>query len=465
MAAAVSISAYANVDLATSKYTTLSKDQMTVNTDFVVASSDNDMQKAPAKEAYAAENVLNTYLYHNINRSSGDDGGEHSLMLTVVMDGPQAGDSNGENCSLYGIFYGMQIRAVYNPTAGTIRVFPQPLFMNTYYNEMVWLYCQNAETDAVLPYIDMEYLRDGVKLTYTATGESFTVAENGFFTDLMNQFTITLPSLLGTNSGWAWKYQNWFDTVEIEYPSAYLNIDESEWNAIGNASFKDGWLQATVGQGESLGFYDVPCFQNKENKNLYMLKNPYGEGTPYYATNDLRLPGYIAFEVISEEVENWDGDLVEMTTIVVTPFVLSGYDNVETIEAPIYCTNLEGKYYYIFENTIEDMYYDFGDLDLELSTLGDDMRTITLPNCRIQAAGVDANITDQWVNNSQQPIPMESVIVLPVAVGDAGVEGIIDNSNAPVKYYNLQGVEVSNPEKGQILIKKQGNTTVKTIVR
>ncbi|MCH5223269.1 MAG: hypothetical protein J1E82_04445 [Muribaculaceae bacterium] len=46
-----------------------------------------------------------------------------------------------------------------------------------------------------------------------------------------------------------------------------------------------------------------------------------------------------------------------------------------------------------------------------------------------------------------------------------GVEGVnVDNSNAPVEYYNLQGVRVATPDKG-IYIMKQGNKTSKKVIR
>ena len=44
----------------------------------------------------------------------------------------------------------------------------------------------------------------------------------------------------------------------------------------------------------------------------------------------------------------------------------------------------------------------------------------------------------------------------------SGVEGV-EAENAEVKYYNLQGVKVENPEKG-IFIKKQGNKTTKVVL-
>ncbi len=462
LAAAVSVSAYANVDLATTKATTMSKEMMTVSSEMVVSAS--DMQKAPQREAIAPADVLDTYLYHAINRSSGDDGGEHHQVLTVLMNGAQDGDEHGENCTLYGIFYSYPIRALFNETAGTIRVYEQPIVMNSYYNEMMTLYTEDAETSAKIPYIEFEYVPDGVELTYSATGEKVRVAEKGFFAPLLNQFTVTIPSMQGTNNGWMWKYQNWFDTVEIEYADSYLDIVADEWESVGNATLEDGWVRATCNEGQSLGSYSVPCKRNKANDKLFLLENPYGTGTPYAQFNTLNVPGNIAFEIITEEVENNDGELVPMTTVAVYPFILSGYDNDETVGSPVYCTNLEGKYHFMLGSTIEDMYYDFADMDYPLSTVGADGKTLTLPNCRVQYSGIFAEVTEQWINGNEQPIPMESTITLPVSV--AGVEGVIsDVENAPKRFFNLQGMEVVNPAAGELVIVKQGNKTSKVIVK
>ena len=40
---------------------------------------------------------------------------------------------------------------------------------------------------------------------------------------------------------------------------------------------------------------------------------------------------------------------------------------------------------------------------------------------------------------------------------------VIEAENAPVEYYNLQGVKVANPEKG-LFIKKQGNKATKVVL-
>ncbi|MCH5238793.1 MAG: hypothetical protein J1F38_01080 [Muribaculaceae bacterium] len=51
-----------------------------------------------------------------------------------------------------------------------------------------------------------------------------------------------------------------------------------------------------------------------------------------------------------------------------------------------------------------------------------------------------------------------------LSVTPAGIEGIAAD-NAPAVYYNLQGVRVNNPEKGGLYIIRQGNKSVKAIIR
>lgn len=57
-------------------------------------------------------------------------------------------------------------------------------------------------------------------------------------------------------------------------------------------------------------------------------------------------------------------------------------------------------------------------------------------------------------------------VTLPEGWLEAGVNSVIsDNENAPVKYYNLQGIELKTPVKGQLTIRKQGNKSTKFIAR
>lgn len=48
--------------------------------------------------------------------------------------------------------------------------------------------------------------------------------------------------------------------------------------------------------------------------------------------------------------------------------------------------------------------------------------------------------------------------------GDSAVKDLNGDANAPVEYYNMQGIRVPNPAKGQLLIKRQGAKTSKVII-
>ncbi len=50
------------------------------------------------------------------------------------------------------------------------------------------------------------------------------------------------------------------------------------------------------------------------------------------------------------------------------------------------------------------------------------------------------------------------------AEGGSGVAGIEAEENAPVEYYNLQGIRVANPENGLYIV-KQGNKVTKRVIK
>ena len=55
--------------------------------------------------------------------------------------------------------------------------------------------------------------------------------------------------------------------------------------------------------------------------------------------------------------------------------------------------------------------------------------------------------------------------VAKITVKQSGVDGIeIEGTEGAVKYFNMQGIEVINPAKGQLVIKKQGNKVEKVVM-
>ena len=52
---------------------------------------------------------------------------------------------------------------------------------------------------------------------------------------------------------------------------------------------------------------------------------------------------------------------------------------------------------------------------------------------------------------------------------DDSLTGILDitspDADAPVEYYNLQGVRVAEPAPGQVVIRRQGSSAIKTVIQ
>lgn len=52
-----------------------------------------------------------------------------------------------------------------------------------------------------------------------------------------------------------------------------------------------------------------------------------------------------------------------------------------------------------------------------------------------------------------------------VTAGNAGIDDVTIDPNAPVEYFDLQGIRVSNPQSGRIYILRQGAKVVKSLVK
>ncbi len=61
---------------------------------------------------------------------------------------------------------------------------------------------------------------------------------------------------------------------------------------------------------------------------------------------------------------------------------------------------------------------------------------------------------------------VELIVLEPLFSGESGIADVIanDNTNAPVEYFNLQGVKVENPAAG-LYIRRQGNQATKVLVK
>lgn len=248
------------------------------------------------------------------------------------------------------------------------------------------------------------------------------------------------------------RYQNNDAMKEALGGTCEFNYKASEWREVeGKASFSDGWLMGFVNQVPAA--YEVPVLRNLNNPNIVMLQNPYGNSADYmkmFNENDITVDPEGAILL----------DLTDKTLPVVVPFVPSGIDL--GLDGVIYCNSVAGDYKFFQEvpagEIAESMEADMFDVPTM-----DENYICTIPNCRVSFT-YDIPSIQQWTDQNENAIDMFAQITLPE---DAvvGVEGIVNDAdvNAPVRYFNLQGVEVTAPAKGEVVVKKQGSKATKVV--
>ena len=74
-------------------------------------------------------------------------------------------------------------------------------------------------------------------------------------------------------------------------------------------------------------------------------------------------------------------------------------------------------------------------------------------------------VNDNWGEESAMGY-FNLEITVPASATPTAIEDILgEDENAPVEYYNLQGVRISEPAAGQVVIRRQGSKVAKIIVR
>lgn len=68
-------------------------------------------------------------------------------------------------------------------------------------------------------------------------------------------------------------------------------------------------------------------------------------------------------------------------------------------------------------------------------------------------------------NSEGQQSPVQTVSVRAKDTSTGSINLIADDQNAPVEYYNLQGMRINTPAVGSIVIEKRGNTVKKIVIR
>ncbi len=218
------------------------------------------------------------------------------------------------------------------------------------------------------------------------------------------------------------------------------------WTEYTTGTFVDGWAIPAFGLDGVDYPWEVTIQQNETQPTLYRIADPYiASGSPVANYSG---QGGIVF------------DLTDPDFVTVLPGIGAGlYLMDETTN--LQCTNLEG--YWTAQGADKETILEV--LEITPSSYDADSKTATFLNCRWTFAGAEGfyiwNYKDAEGNTvSAAPLMHGSLLFDKAPV--SSVENVaVDENNAAVEYFNLQGMRVANPTRGSIVIKRQGDVTSK----
>lgn len=232
------------------------------------------------------------------------------------------------------------------------------------------------------------------------------------------------------------------------------------WKDAGKATLIDGWVLPGLGIDQNLpeNQYEVPLQQSILDPNIVRLVNPYKVG-PAAEFNESVRSGFITLDLSNPEFVLVNPDISE-----------AGFANRNLGITRMWCYDQLQYYHLRYSLDYDNVIYVFPELPYTKFKNG--VVTLGTGIDSYKDTIYDANYGTQWnfyggnawFNDNGTRADMTTKIILPDSFG--GVEGIIDDqSSLPIELYNLQGQKVKNPERGTIVIKKQGSKTTKHYVR
>ncbi len=133
----------------------------------------------------------------------------------------------------------------------------------------------------------------------------------------------------------------------------------------------------------------------------------------------------------------------------------------------------DGKKYYAYTGHVDELLLLNGEIHAEVDLTGEsdeegnitfDINVAWFP---VEEAALNSIKKER---NKENDIPIHVVfngktneVETPTGINDVVVDG--DDSDAPVEYFNLQGIRVARPEAGQTVIRRQGSKVTKVIVK
>lgn len=253
--------------------------------------------------------------------------------------------------------------------------------------------------------------------------------------------------------------------TKIFFPGHIPGMEDlyNGWHDVGTATFQDGWYipVLSIDQTQEESHYEVMLQQNDENPCLLRIVDPFHGDNPmamYNKSNDF---GYIEF------------DITDPDHVVFTPVSAGMAMNALDI-SEFYCYNSLTHAMLTQDKTAEEIISDPANADMLFSTFKDNV--LTVPSVQLDNGyyNNDARIGyqgaifagEQWEFAEGLYTNMEAKIFFPEGFIPTATDMILDSdpsldSNAPVEYYNIQGIRINAPISGQLTIRRQGSKVTK----
>ena len=226
-------------------------------------------------------------------------------------------------------------------------------------------------------------------------------------------------------------YLRIFDVFDFE--------DAAHWNYLGNGVFTDNAVGPYI-TGTTIPPYEVAVLQSTIEPTIYMVTDPWFGTYEELGMNKFSPTIYL------------DATDKENVLLILQSTGIKEYDKNDK-PVGLYLVTNDG---YLSEYMLEEP-----ETPQAYTTLTADDTSITFtfnPRSLVLALTSSGNAYGIGDTASTLVVALE---------GDANssVSDITVDKNAPVEYFNLQGVRIDNPAAGQVVIKRQGTKVTKTLVR
>lgn len=337
----------------------------------------------------------------------------------------------------------------------------------------------NVLFDRNYGYMSVTDLPEGTTDSFEGNSDAamtFTAVEGGF------NITTTGGKMLGAKDGY-----KTFDTTD---DSANNRVWTATFAADGTVTIVNVATGKTVAQDPqygSFGCYDAADLEGKVLPNVFKFQGevvvPPTPDTVTFEKTASIVSGAQYVMVVNMDGKDYVGTSISQSStygrLNLEEITISG-DKFSTIVTNALTISAEGEGYAIKDTYGRYLGYDgehnssfqlYTTVDEKTIwkiefTNGQAVMTLTMGENTAQI-GVTKGSSGTWYNNLSLSVGATEILMptLYVQEGTSGIEGVaVENADAPVEYFNMQGMRVENPANG-LYVRRQGNNVSKVYVR